>query len=41
MVLAYKKALAIIGMIECAIGFVTYAGVPIEGMIINARFMGT
>lgn len=36
-----KKLLVIIGMIECAIGFVAYAGVSIEGVIINARFMGT
>lgn len=36
-----KKSLVIIGMIECAIGFAAYAGLPIEGVIINARFMGT
>lgn len=36
-----KKSLIIIGMVECVIGFVTYAGASLEGVIINARFMGT
>lgn len=36
-----QQACVVIGLLECMIGLLAYVGIPMEGVLINMRFMGT